>query len=51
MVVLVKLVFGETVDDHLDQVREQVARHRAMSYLEGVTSPYAGVRNLIERSA
>lgn len=51
MVVLVKLVFGETVDDHLVRVREQVSRHRATSYLEGVTSPYAGARSLIETSA
>jgi hypothetical protein len=42
MVVLVKLVLGETVDDHQVRVREKVSHHRATSYLEGVTSRYAG---------
>lgn len=51
MVVLVKLVFGETVDDYVVRVREQVSRHRATSYLEGIMSPDASIRSLIGTSA
>jgi hypothetical protein len=51
MVVLVKLVFGETVDDHLARVREEVSRHRATSYLEGVTSPCAAAVDLMRTPA
>jgi hypothetical protein len=51
MVVLVKLVFGETVDDYLIRVREEVSHHRAASYLDGITSPDAGVRRLISSPA
>lgn len=48
MVVLVKLVFGETVDDQIIRIREELSMHRAQSYLEAATSPYAGARRLIE---
>lgn len=48
MVVFVKLVFGETVDDQLDRIREQLSRHKAESYLEAMTSPVAGARGLLE---
>ncbi len=44
MVVFVKLVFGETVDDRLERIREQLSRHKAESYLEAMTSPLAGAR-------
>ena len=48
MVVFVKLVFGETVDDQLDRIREQLSRHKAESYLEAMTSPVAGARMLLD---
>lgn len=48
MVVFVKLVFGETVDDRLERIREQLSRHKAESYLEAMTSPLAGARGLLE---
>lgn len=51
MVVFVKLVFGETVDDQLDRIREQLSRHRAESYLEAMTSPVAGAQRLLESTA
>jgi hypothetical protein len=50
MVVFAKLVFGETVDDRIDRIREQLSRHKAESYLESVTSPLAGARGLLESS-
>ena len=51
MVVFVKLVFGETVDDRLERIREQLSRHKAESYLEAMTSPLAGARGLLESTA
>lgn len=48
MVVFVKLVFGETVDDRLDRIREELSRHKAESYLEAMTSPVAGAQMLLE---
>jgi hypothetical protein len=48
MVVFVKLVFGETVDDRLDRIREELSRHKAESYLEAMTSPLAGARMLLD---
>ncbi len=48
MVVLVKLVFKETVDDELEKVRERVSEHKAKEYLENVTSPVAGAKRLLE---
>lgn len=48
MVILVKLMFGETVDDHLDRVREDVAAHNATEYLEAMTSPLRGIRREID---
>lgn len=48
MVVFVKLVFGETVDDRLDRIREELSRHKAESYLEAMTSPLAGARTLLD---
>jgi hypothetical protein len=46
-VVLVKLAFGPTVDDHIELVREQLSRHRASTYLDAVTSPTAAARQLM----
>ena len=51
MVVFVKLVFGETVDDRLERIREQLSRHKAESYLEAMTSPLAGARGLLDSIA
>jgi hypothetical protein len=48
MVVFAKLVFGETVDDRLDRIREELSDHKAKSYLEAVTSPLAGARELLD---
>lgn len=50
MVVLSKLVFGDTVDDELDSIRERISQQRAQDYLEAVTSPVAGARALIAAS-
>lgn len=47
MVVLSKLVFGETVDDELDQIREQISQQKARDYMEAVTSPVANARQLL----
>jgi hypothetical protein len=48
MVVLAKLVFGETVDDELDQIRERISQQKARAYMEAVTSPVANARQLLE---
>lgn len=50
MVVLSKLVFGETVDDELDSIRERISLQKAHDYMEAVTSPVAGARALIAAS-
>ncbi len=49
-VILSKLVFGETVDDQLDRIREQLSEHRARAYLEAATSPVAGARQLLSHT-
>lgn len=51
IVVLAKLVFGETVDDRIELIREQISHHKAQSYLEAVTSPAAGAMALLEVSS
>lgn len=48
MVVLAKLVFGETVDDQIEAMREELSKNKAMSYLEAVTSPLYNARQLLE---
>ena len=50
MVVLSKLVFGDTVDDELDSIRERIGHQKARDYVEAVTSPMAGSRTLIAAS-
>ena len=50
MVVLVKLVFGETVDDRIDMMREQASQFKASAYLEAITSPVAGTRRLLDET-
>jgi len=48
MVVLVKLVFKETVDDRIEVIREQISQHKATAYMQAITSPVAEARRLIE---
>jgi hypothetical protein len=50
MVVFCKLVFGETVDDQIEQMREQISHKKALDYKEAITSPGAGALTLIEAS-
>jgi hypothetical protein len=50
MVVLAKLVFGETVDDQIDKVREHVSYHKAKAYMEATTSPVAHAQRLLEQT-
>lgn len=50
MVVLAKLVFGETVDDELDQLRERISQQKARAYMEAITSPVATAKQLLEVS-
>lgn len=50
MVVFAKLVFGETVDDRISRIREQVSQHKAESYLKSVTSPGADALWLVENT-
>jgi hypothetical protein len=47
MVVLSKLVFGETVDDELDRIREHISQQKARDYMQAVTSPVADARKMI----
>lgn len=47
IVVLTKLAFGETVDDRIDRMREQIKQHRVESYMDFQLSPLAAARNLI----
>lgn len=48
MVVLVKLVFCETVDDRIDRMREQISQHQAAEFMETMTSPVAEARRLLD---
>lgn len=50
MVVFAKLVFGETVDDELDRIREHISQQKARAYLEAVTSPVASAKTLLDVS-
>ena len=50
MVVFSKMVFGETVDDELDRIREQISQKKARDYQDAVTSPVAGAYSLVESS-
>ena len=47
MVVLVKVMFGETVDDQIERVREAVSAHKASSYEDAMTSPLNNARQLL----
>ncbi|MGV0961072.1 MAG: DUF4407 domain-containing protein [Limnohabitans sp.] len=50
MVVFSKLVFGETVDDELDRIREHISQQKARDYMQAVTSPVMDARKLIDAS-
>ena len=50
MVVLSKLMFGDTVDDELDRIREHISQQRARAYMDAVTSPVADARQLLAAS-
>lgn len=47
MVVFVKLAFGETVDDQIARLKEQVRIHKANRYASAVMSPYAEANELM----
>lgn len=47
MVVLSKLVFGETVDDELDRMRERISQQKAADYMDAMISPLAPARALL----
>jgi hypothetical protein len=47
MVVIAKIVFGETVDDELDRIRESISQDKARAYKEAITSPMYGARELV----
>lgn len=48
MVVLSKLVFGETVDDRINAIREEINRHKAEVFRSQVTSPVAHASQLLD---
>jgi hypothetical protein len=50
MVVFSKLVFGETVDDELDRIRECISQQKAREYMQAMTSPVMDARKLIDAS-
>jgi hypothetical protein len=50
MVVLSKLVFGETVDDELDRMRERISQQKAQDYMDAMISPLAPARALLAES-
>jgi len=47
MVVIAKLVFGETVDDELDRIRELISQQKARAYKEAITSPVFSAREMV----
>jgi hypothetical protein len=47
VVVLSKAVFGDTVDDRIDEIRENVSHHRANAFRESFTSPSAHAHSLL----
>lgn len=48
MVVLAKLVFGETTDDRIEKMREELSQSKAETYLQAVNSPLYTASQLIE---
>jgi hypothetical protein len=51
MVVFAKLVFGETVDDEIGFIREEIIRHKAREHRKSATAPGADVLRLLESTA
>lgn len=47
MVVIAKLVFGETVDDELDRIREAISQEKARAYKDAITSPVYCAREMV----
>ena len=47
MVVIAKLVFGETVDDELDRIREWISQEKARAYKDAITSPVYSAREMV----
>lgn len=47
MVVIAKLVFGETVDDELDRIRESISQEKARAYKDAITSPVYNAREMV----
>lgn len=47
IVVMVKLVFGETVDDQIERLRGEITLHTVREHTDAVTSPLAHSRSLI----
>ncbi len=47
MVVLVKIMFGKTVDDQIERVREAVSAHKASAYEDAMTSPLKNAKQLL----
>lgn len=50
MVVIAKLVFGETADDEIERRKAEIARHKAMTYQELVTSPLLPVMRSVDEA-
>lgn len=50
MVVFCKIVFGETVDDKIDRIREQISEFQARTYMDAVTSPVTGALAMVDAS-
>lgn len=50
MVVFSKLVFGDTVDDELDRIRELISQQKALDYMHSMTSTKMDARKLIDTS-
>jgi hypothetical protein len=50
MVVFCKMVFGETVDDELEKIRENISQEKARNYRDAVIDPNAGALALIAAS-
>jgi hypothetical protein len=44
LVLIIKLGFGDTVDDRIERMRERATEHRAKEYLDAVTSPMRQVQ-------
>lgn len=50
MVVIVKVVFGATVDDELDEIRESISQEKARAYRDAISHPLNEVRAIAHRA-